>query len=521
VLEDRIAESAANYAVVAGQNERLVATLREARDQIVALKDEVDRLAGAPSAYGIVFGMNDDDTVDVFQGGRRMRVGLRPDVDRDKMVPGVTVILNEALNVVGVSQYATEGDLVTVESILPGERAIVRGEDGQRFVISVAPLLLGGGAVVDGERLLVDNRASWAIERLPEAPIPILRSTSSAGPKIVNEATERLTQLGLERLNTAKPPWVKDTEPHAVLVYGPPGCGKSAVIDQAVSDIAGAAKSMNINDVTHAYVAVTSLLSRYIGEMEQAVRQIFAWAARHAKDGHGVVLCFDQLDSVFPYSSNPNDQLPLVTTLASTLAATLDEARSITNLFIIAEAAHRDLIPPLLLRTGRFDSVISVTRPDMKSAESVLKTFVDKYALMTHQAGRDSDTIIALIQAVVQAVYQANAHTVVLEVRGGDSEWLPLYLRDFASCALLIRLFTVVANRIWSRDRPVTFDEALQVALAERDQLMLDPEGMVLTATASDWRRWVANEHRPTAARFADHGDAMPLLRMRGFPIDV
>ena len=171
LLEERLRETEASLASVTGQNDRLVGTLREARDQIVALKEEVDRLAQPPSGFGIFLSACEDGTVDVFTGGRKMRVSVSPSIELADLKPGQEVVLNEALNVVIAQGFETIGEVVMLKEILEdGDRALVISHaDEERIARLAEPLR--DAPLRTGDSLLLEPRSGYVYERIPKAEV--------------------------------------------------------------------------------------------------------------------------------------------------------------------------------------------------------------------------------------------------------------------------------------------------------------------------------------------------------------
>src|SRR5207245_5383460 len=143
-LEERLLETKGQLAQAVSQNERLSATLREAREHIAALREEVEKLTMPPSAYGTFLSTNDDGTVDVFTAGRKMRVAVHPEVDLDELQRGQEVVLNESLNVVLARGHDIAGEVVTLKELLEnGRRALVVGRADEERVCELASGLLG------------------------------------------------------------------------------------------------------------------------------------------------------------------------------------------------------------------------------------------------------------------------------------------------------------------------------------------------------------------------------------------
>ncbi|MFA6574105.1 MAG: proteasome ATPase, partial [Nocardioides sp.] len=170
-VELRLADAQRSLAGVTSQNERLAETLREARDQIMKLKEEVDRLAQPPAGFGTFLARNDDDSVDVFTGGRKLRVNVSPAVELDDLRRGQEVMLNEALNVVAAFDYEEIGEVVMFKEMLAdGARALVIANADEERVVRLAEPLRHE-TIRAGDSLLLDSRAGYVYEKVPKSEV--------------------------------------------------------------------------------------------------------------------------------------------------------------------------------------------------------------------------------------------------------------------------------------------------------------------------------------------------------------
>src|SRR5436190_1324738 len=157
-LEERLLETKGQLTQALSQNEKLSYTLREAREHIAALRDEVEKLTQPPAAYGTFLGRNDDGTVDVYSGGRKMRVAVHPELDTEDLKRGQEVVLNESLNVVLARSQEISGEVVTLKELLEdGVRALIVGRADEERVVELADELLGE-KLRAGDTLLMDIR---------------------------------------------------------------------------------------------------------------------------------------------------------------------------------------------------------------------------------------------------------------------------------------------------------------------------------------------------------------------------
>src|SRR5580698_5706040 len=383
LLEERLREAETSLAGVNGQNERLAGTLREARDQIVALKEEVDRLAQPPSGFGIFLEATEDGNADVFTGGRKMRVSVSPGIDVGELKPGQEVVLNEALNVVIAQGYESIGEVVMLKEILDGgDRALV---------ISHA----------DEERIarLLEPRSGYVYERIPKAEVeelileevPDITYSEIGGlaPQIeqIRDAIELpYLHADLFREHQLKPP-------KGVLLYGPPGCGKTLIAkavanslakqvaartaEQASKDGATAAGQAREGKSFFLNIKGPELLNKYVGETERHIRLVFQRAREKASEGMPVIVFFDEMDSIFR-TRGSGVSSDVENTIVPQLLSEIDGVEGLENVIVIGASNREDMIDPAILRPGRLDVKIKIERPDAEAARDIFSKYVLK-----------------------------------------------------------------------------------------------------------------------------------------------
>ncbi|HVE25415.1 MAG TPA: proteasome ATPase, partial [Sporichthya sp.] len=383
-LEDRIVELQTQLSGTSAQNERLVATLREAREQIVALKEEVDRLAQPPSGYGVFLSSGEDGTVDVFTGGRKLRVAVSPDIDVDTLQPGREVMLNEALNVVRVMDWERLGDVVMLKEIMEdGERALVIGHTDEERVVYLAEPLRNQSIRV-GDSLLLEPRSGYVYERVPKAEVeelvleevPDIDYTSIGGLssqiEMIRDAVE-LPYLHRDLFIEHKL-----RPPKGILLYGPPGCGKTLIAKAVANSLAkkvaehsgkGEGKSYFLN------IKGPELLNKYVGETERHIRLVFQRAREKASEGTPVIVFFDEMDSLFR-TRGSGVSSDVENTIVPQLLSEIDGVEGLENVVVIGASNREDMIDPAILRPGRLDVKIKIERPDAEAAKDIFGKYI-------------------------------------------------------------------------------------------------------------------------------------------------
>jgi proteasome-associated ATPase len=518
LLEDRLAQSEAALASLTGQNERLAGTLREARDQIIALKEEVDRLAQPPSGFGVFLSANADGTADVFTGGRKMRVSVSPSIELDDLRPGQELVLNEALNVVIALGYETVGEVVMLKELLDGgDRALVISHaDEERIVRLAEPLL--DGVLRSGDSLLLEPRSGYVYERIPKAEVEelILEEVpditydliGGLGPQIeqIRDAIELpYLHADLFKEHQLRPP-------KGVLLYGPPGCGKTLIAKAVANSLAkqvarrtAELASQGITDTNTGKAAKEGksfflnikgpeLLNKYVGETERHIRLVFQRAREKASEGMPVIVFFDEMDSIFR-TRGSGVSSDVENTIVPQLLSEIDGVEGLENVIVIGASNREDMIDPAILRPGRLDVKIKIERPDAEAAKEIFsKYIVSQLPLhpddITEHGGSAEATVAEMIQRVVERMYSETQENRFLEVTYANGDKEVLYFKDFNSGAMIQNIVDR-AKKMAIKEFLETGRKGLRVAhlLSACVDEFSENEDLPNTTNPDDWAR--------------------------------
>ncbi len=432
------------------RNQKLNTTLQTARERIAVLREEVAKLSEPPSAYGTVLQVNEDETVDVHSGGRKMRVGVLPDLVHE-IEPGQEVVLNDSMSVIMARRHDQTGEVVIIKEVLSGgSRALVVGRGDEERVVELAAGLIGIG-LHSGDSVMLDPRSGLLLELLPRPEVQdlVLEEVPDVSYEDVGGLNHQIEQI----VDAVELPFLHQDlfaeydlpAPKGILLYGPPGCGKTLIAKAVANSLAGKVSEVSGDAEARSYflnIKGPELLNKYVGETERQIRLVFQRAREKSEQGWPVIVFFDEMESLFR-TRGTGISSDIESTIVPQLLAEIDGVETLRNVIVIGASNREDLIDPAILRPGRLDVKIKIERPDQVAAAAIFSRYlvgelpIDEELVDTIGGGDRNKAALAMIDETVSEMYSEDEQNRFLEVtyQNGDKE--VLYFRDFASGAMV------------------------------------------------------------------------------------
>ncbi len=483
-------------------NDRLITTLRDAREQIVSLKTEVDRLAQPPSGFATILVAYEDATADIMASGKKMRVGVSPSIEMADLVLGREVLLNESMNIISIREYDETGEVVVLKERIDGDRALVVAHSDEERVIKLGKPLIDV-KLRAGDTLLCDMRNGVAVEKIPRAEVeelvleevPDIHYEDIGGLGEQIEAIRDAVELPYLHAELFKEHKLKP--PKGILLYGPPGCGKTLIAKAVANSLAqkvaektgmGEGRSFFLN------IKGPQLLNKYVGETERHIRLVFQRAREKASEGMPVIIFFDEMDSLFR-TRGTGVSSDVENTIVPQLLSEIDGVESLENVIIIGASNREDMIDPAILRPGRLDVKIKINRPDAQSAAAIFSKYLTsdlplhKEDLAEHNGNRDATTA-DMISRAVERMYTDTDENKFLEVTYANGDKEVLYFKDFNSGAMIENVVarakkSAIKDFLASGQRGIRVQHLLDACIDE----FRENEDLPNTTNPDDWAR--------------------------------
>jgi len=502
-LESKIRDANRELTQANARNQKLNTTLETARERITTLRDEVEKLSQPPSAYGTVVQLNDDGTADVHSGGRKMRVAVHQEA-AEGLHPGQEVVLNEAMSVVMARRHEATGEVVTIKEIMAGgRRAVIVGRGDEERVVELAADLVGIG-MHSGDSAMLDPKAGLLLERLPRPEVQDL--VLEEIPDVTYEDVGGLDRQIELIVDAVELPFLHQDlfaeydlpAPKGILLYGPPGCGKTLIAKAVANSLANKVAEVSGDAEARSYflnIKGPELLNKYVGETERQIRLVFQRAREKSEQGWPVIVFFDEMESLFR-TRGTGISSDIESTIVPQLLAEIDGVETLRNVIVIGASNREDLIDPAILRPGRLDVKIKIERPDATAAAQIFARYlvgdlpIDEESVETTGGGDRNKAALAMIDVTVSEMYSEEERNRFLEVtyQNGDKEIL--YFRDFASGAMVENIVRrgkklAIKRQLAGGKRGIHVDDLIQAVRQE----FTEHEDLPNTTNPDDWAK--------------------------------
>jgi proteasome-associated ATPase len=503
LLEKRLAETSAELAKTRDNNEKMAGTLREAREQLVTLKEEVEKLSMPPASYAVfIEAFEDDATADVFANGRKLRVNVSPEVEIESVSRGQQVMLNESMNIIRAFDYEIQGEVVILKEVMEdGKRALVIGRTDEERVVELSTALQNE-KIRAGDSLLLEPKSGHVLEKLPKPEVEelILEEVPDISYEDIGGLAEQIEEIR----DAIELPYLHEElfrehelePPKGILLYGPPGCGKTLVAKAVAASLANKVAEKTGEAKRQSYflnIKGPELLNKYVGETERQIRMIFQRAKEKSDEGVPVIVFFDEMDSLFR-TRGTGISSDIESTIVPQLLAEIDGVESLKNVIVVGASNREDLIDPAILRPGRLDVKIKIERPDERSAKDIFSKYLTPNLPIaddeTRVHGSKEKAIDEIIARTVERMYSEEPENRFLEVTYANGDKEDLYFKDFSSGAMIENIVrrakkTAIKRRIAGESKGISLEDMINAIHQEYKE----NEDLPNTTNPDDWAK--------------------------------
>ena len=500
--ENKFLEASRELVKVHRRNKRFAETLRDAQEQVQSAKEHIDKLSAPPNNFGLFLKANKDGTIDIDASGKKMRVNVVPDIDIQQLEKGQEIVLNGNLNVVSVEEFEFQGEVVKIKDMLDEHRAIVTYRADEERVVELADSVRGE-QLKFGDNVLMNSQSGLILQKMPKIEVEdlMLEEVPDVKYSDIGGLDEQIQQLrDAIELPYLHPKEFKDfglTPPKGILLYGPPGCGKTLIAKAVANSLAEKTREMTGNpDVKSYFINVKGpeLLNKYVGETERRIREVFQKAKDKASEGMPVIIFFDEMDSMFR-TRGLGISSDMESTIVPQFLSEIDGVEGLRNVIVIGASNRQDLLDPAVLRPGRLDKKIRIDRPDESGARDIFSKYLtEQLPISESEINAAGDSREAAIQSMmdraVEEMYETKDENKFLEVTYQHGERETLYFKDFVSGAMIENIISrakeyALKRMLESGEKGITFEDLSSAIRKEYKE----NEDLPNTANPDDWTR--------------------------------